>query len=146
MMAAGAAVGDAGATASTPAGKPSSLLQQTLKATQTWLRDEPDSHLSIKIEDFPAAEQARIEAFLAEARGAIGLRDVHAYPTLNNGVHRIGIAYGSFNSEQQAEKAMAGLKGQLRSRYAPKTRTIGAIRVASARAQHALQAASKKAR
>jgi MSHA biogenesis protein MshM len=110
------------------------LLQQTLKAGKTWLRDEPDSHFSIKIEDFPASDPARAEAFLAEVRDAIGLGDVHAYPTLNKGEHRIGIAYGSFSSEQQARTAMATLNG--RWRYAPKIRNVGAIRTAVSRAGH----------
>lgn len=110
------------------------LLQQTLKAGKTWLRDEPDSHFSIKIEDFPASDPARAEAFLTKVRDAIGLGDVHAYPTLNKGEHRIGIAYGSFGSEQQARTAMAALNG--RWRYAPKIRNIGAIRAAVSRAGH----------
>jgi len=111
------------------------LLQQTLKAGNTWLRDEADSHYSIKIEDLPANEPARAEAFLAEVRAAIGLGDVHAYPTVNKGEHRIGIAYGSFASERQARKAMAALKG--RWRFAPKIRKVGDIRAAVARAGQA---------
>lgn len=113
-----------------PAG--ASLLQQTLKAGKTWLRDESDRRYTIKIEDFPASEAARAEAFLSEVRGAIGLGDVHAYPTLIKGERRIGIAYGSFASEAQARKAMATLKG--RWRYAPKIRQVGEIRAAVARA------------
>ncbi|GAB2838733.1 hypothetical protein GCM10027277_02050 [Pseudoduganella ginsengisoli] len=112
-----------------------SLLQQTLKAGQSWLRDEPDSHFSVKIEDFPASQHARAEAFLHEVRSTLGLGDVHAYPTLNHGEQRIGIAYGSFSSEQQARNAMGKLKG--RWTYAPKIRNIGAIRAAVARATRA---------
>jgi type II secretory pathway predicted ATPase ExeA len=112
-----------------------SLLQQTLKAGKTWLRDEAGSHYSIKIEDLPAADPARAEAFLTEVRGTIGLGDVHAYPTLNKGERRIGIAYGSYTSERQARKAMAALKG--RWAYAPKIRKVGEIRAAAARAGQA---------
>lgn len=122
----------AGLSASPPA---ASLLQQTLKAGKTWLRDEADSHYSIKIEDIPARDTARAEAFLAEVRGAIGLGDVHAYPTLNKGERRVGIAYGSFTSEQQARKAMAAFKG--RWSYPPKIRKISEIRAAVARAGQA---------
>ncbi|WP_195763806.1 ExeA family protein [Pseudoduganella rivuli] len=109
-----------------------SLLQQTLKAGKTWLRDEPDTHFSIKIEDFAASDTARAEAFLNDVRNVVGIGDVHAYPTLNKGEPRIGIAYGSYGTEQQALKAMAALNG--RWRYAPKIRNIGAIRAAVARA------------
>lgn len=122
----------AGLSASEPA---ASLLQQTLKAGKTWLRDEADSHYSIKIEDIPARDTARAEAFLAEVRGAIGLGDVHAYPTLNKGERRIGIAFGSFSSEQQARQAMAAFKG--RWSYPPKIRKISEIRAAVARAGQA---------
>jgi MSHA biogenesis protein MshM len=138
---AGAATASASASATaaraeTDSQPPSaSLLQQTLKAGKTWLHDEPDSHYSIKIEDFPVKDQARAEAFLDDVRSAIGLGDVHAYPTLNKGEHRIGIAYGSFATEQQARKALAALPA--RWGYAPKIRNVGAIRAAVARAAHA---------
>lgn len=137
LSASQSAAARAAATTGAAADKPAAanLLQQTLKAGKTWLRDEPDSHYSIKIEDFPASEPARAEAFLNHVRGAIGLGDVHAYPTLNKGQRRIGIAYGSFASEAQARKAMATLKG--RWSYAPKVRKVGEIRAAVARAGQA---------
>ncbi len=111
------------------------LLQQVLHAGKTWLRNEHDSRYSIKIEDFPAREQARAEAFLAQVRDVVGLDAVHAYPTLNKGEHRIGIAYGSYATEQQARQAMAAVAG--RWAYAPKVRNVGAIRAAAARATRA---------
>jgi type II secretory pathway predicted ATPase ExeA len=92
------------AQAAVPAKPPLTLLQQSLRATRTWLRDEPDHNLSLLIETLPASESAQLEEFLANARGAIGLTQLHAVPQRVGGQDRIAIVYGSFDTLAQAQK------------------------------------------
>ncbi|MES2257598.1 MAG: AAA family ATPase [Pseudomonadota bacterium] len=112
---------------SAPTPKPSmSLLQQSLRASKTWLRDEPAHHLSLQIESFPADRRDRAEKFLQEIREAIGLRDVHTYPVRVKGVARIAVIYGSFRTQAQAQHMQALLAK--RWAYRPKIRAIKTIR------------------
>ncbi|SFV05109.1 ExeA family protein [Pseudoduganella namucuonensis] len=113
----------------------SGLLQQSLRATKAWLREEPEDNYSIQIENFPAADAKRAEAFLEKVRDAIGLKDVHAYPMLVDGERRIAIVYGSFRSAQKALDTQALLTERWGTK--PKMRNIKGIRAAIARAEAA---------
>lgn len=113
----------------------SGLLQQTLRASKDWLRDEPGDHYSIQIENFAAGDARHAEAFLEKVRDAIGLNDVHAYPMLIDGERRIAIVYGSFRSAKKALETQAQLAAHWGAR--PKMRNIKGIRAAVARAEAA---------
>lgn len=127
-----ASVSTAATSATAIAPRPSDLLQQTLKASKTWLRDEPAGNFSLQIESFPANDKVHAEDFLHDVRNAIGLREVHAYTVFYKGEHRISVVYGSFGSEKQA-RDMQTLLGD-RWNYRPKIRAIKAIREAVAHA------------
>jgi type II secretory pathway predicted ATPase ExeA len=88
---------------------PLTLLQQSLRASKTWLRDEPADHLSLLIETLPASEQQQLDAFLQNARGAIGLAQLHAVPQRAGGEDKIAIVYGSFATLEQAQQVQAML-------------------------------------
>lgn len=112
--------------------RPPGLLKQSLLATKTWLRDEPENNYCVQIENFPAAEEARAEQFLAETRAAIGLSEVHSYPMLIKGEPRIAIVYGSYASAKKVQEVQAKLADRWDTR--PKIRTIKGIRQAVAQA------------
>jgi len=86
-----------------PAGQ-LTLLQQSLRATKTWLRDEPAGHLSLLIETMPASDKDGLETFLRNTRSAIGLAEVHAVPLRRGGENKIAIVYGSFDTLAQAQR------------------------------------------
>ncbi len=88
---------------------PLTLLQQSLRATRTWLRDEPPEHLSLLIATLPADDQERLEAFLQQARGEIGLAQLHAVPQRIAGQDQIALLYGSFDTLAQAQQAQSML-------------------------------------
>ena len=127
------------ATATAPATKPASpprqasLLKQSLLASKTWLRDEPDNNFCVQIENFPAGESARAEKFLADTRVTIGLSEVHSYPMLINGERRIAIVYGSFASAKKVMQFQAELAERSGTHH--KIRTIKGIRQAIAKAE-----------
>jgi len=127
------------AAATTPPAKPAapprqaSLLKQSLLASKTWLRDEPDNNFCVQIENFPAGEAARAEKFLADTRAAIGLSQVHSYPMLIDGERRIAIVYGSFASAKKVMEVQASLAERSGTRH--KIRTIKGIRQAIAKAE-----------
>jgi type II secretory pathway predicted ATPase ExeA len=95
--------------AAAPARPPLTLLQQSLRASKTWLRDEPPDHLSLLIETQPASEHQQLDAFLQNARGAIGLAQLHAVPQRVGGQDRIAIVYGSFATLEQAQQVQTML-------------------------------------
>ena len=104
------ATGPAPASAAAPpagGAAPRTLLQQALRATKTWLRDEPASHLSLLIETMPASDQQGLESFLRNTRQEIGLAQIHAVPLRQGGVDKIAIVYGSFESLAEAQKVQA---------------------------------------
>ncbi|KQV87835.1 hypothetical protein ASD15_27675 [Massilia sp. Root351] len=117
-----------------PAAPPSKpgLLKQSLAASKTWLRDEPDNNFCVQIANFPASESARAEKFLADTRAAIGLSEVHSYPMLINGARRIAIVYGSFASAKKVMEVQAELAERSGTHH--KIRTIKGIRQAVAKA------------
>ena len=88
---------------------PLTLLQQSLRATKTWLRDEPADHLSLLIETLPASQHQQLDAFLHNARGAIGLAQLHAVPQRIGGEDKIAIVYGSFATMAEAQQVQAML-------------------------------------
>jgi type II secretory pathway predicted ATPase ExeA len=90
---------------STPA--PLTLLQQSLRASKTWLRDEPAGHLSLLIETMPSGDHKGLETFLRNTRQEIGLAQVHAVPLRQGGEDKIAIFYGSFASLAEAQKVQA---------------------------------------
>lgn len=110
-----------------------SLLKQSLQASKTWLRDEPDNNFCVQIENFPASESARAEKFLADTRAAIGLSEVHSYPMLINGERRIAIVYGSFASAKRVMEVQTELAERSGTHH--KIRTIKGIRQAIAKAE-----------
>lgn len=110
-----------------------SLLKQSLQASKTWLRDEPDNNFCVQMENFPASDPARAEKFLADTRTAMGLRDVHSYPMLINGERRIAIVYGSFASAKKVLEVQASLAERSGAHH--KIRTIKGIRQAIAKAE-----------
>ncbi|MFA9219330.1 MAG: ExeA family protein, partial [Sphingomonadaceae bacterium] len=83
---------------------PLTLLQQSLRASRTWLRDEPAHHLSLLIETQPASAQQELDTFLQHARGAIGLTQLHAVPQRSGDQDQIAIVYGSFETLEQAQQ------------------------------------------
>ena len=109
-----------------PVLQPLTLLQQSLRATRSWLRDEPDSNLSLLIVTVPASEREQLEQFLSSTREAIGLEQVHAYPLRQAGADCIAIVYGSYATRKQAEEVQARLAGHWA--YKPQIRTVRAIR------------------
>jgi MSHA biogenesis protein MshM len=88
---------------------PLTLLQQSLRATRTWLRDEPPGHLSLLIETLPASEHEQLDAFLHNARDVVGLAQLHAVPQRIGGQDKIAIVYGSFDTLAQAQQVQAML-------------------------------------
>ncbi len=103
-----AAVAPAPAPAAAPR-PPLTLLQQSLRASKTWLRDEPPDHMSLLIETLPASEHEQLEAFLSNARNVIGLTQLHAVPQRSGGQDKIAIVYGSFATLDQAQQVQAML-------------------------------------
>ena len=102
------------------------LLQQSLRASKTWLRDEPPEHLSLLIDTLPADDHERLEAFLQNARGVVGLTQLHAVPQRIAGQDRIAIVYGSFETLAQAQKVQAMLAQ--RWSFRPRIREIKDMR------------------
>ena len=119
-------------TAAAPS-RPASLLKQSLLASKTWLRDEPENNFCVQIENFPASEPERAEQFLTDTRAAIGLSEVHSYPMLIKGEPRIAIVYGSFASAKKVQEVQATLAERSGARH--KIRTIKGIRDAVRLAQ-----------
>jgi hypothetical protein len=111
-----------------PPSPPVGLLKQSLRASETWLRDEPDNNFCVQIENFPATEARRAEQFLADTRAAIGLSEVHTYPMLIKGERRIAIVYGSFSSAKKVQEVQATLAERSGTHH--KIRTIKGIRAA----------------
>jgi hypothetical protein len=109
------------------------LLKQSLLASKTWLRDEPDNNFCVQIENFPASDAVRAEKFLADTRAAIGLSEVHSYPMLIDGERRIAIVYGSFASAKKVMEVQAELTERTGTHH--KIRTIKGIRQAIAKAE-----------
>jgi hypothetical protein len=107
---------------------PAGLLKQSMRASETWLRDEPDNNFCVQIENFPATESPRAEQFLADTRAAIGLSEVHTYPMLIKGERRIAIVYGSFSSAKEVQEVQATLAERSGTHH--KVRTIKGIRAA----------------
>lgn len=107
---------------------PAGLLKQSLRASETWLRDEPDSNFCVQIENFSATETQRAEQFLADTRAAIGLSEVHTYPMLIKGERRIAVVYGSFSSAKKVQEVQATLAERSGTHH--KIRTIKGIRAA----------------
>jgi len=105
MAAAPAAAPAAAVTASSAA--PLTLLQQSLRASKTWLRDEPAGHLSLLIETMPSSDQKGLETFLRNTRQEIGLAQVHAVPLRQGGEDKIAIFYGSFTTLAEAQGVQA---------------------------------------
>jgi septal ring-binding cell division protein DamX len=123
-----------------PAPRKPTLLKQSLLASKTWLRDEPENNFCVQIENFPASEPARAEKFLADTRAAMGLNEVHTYPMLINGERRIAIVYGSFASAKKVLEVQATLAERSGTHH--KIRTIKGIRQAIAKAESKKQASS----
>ena len=88
---------------------PLTLLQQSLRASKTWLRDEAPDHLSLLIETIPAKDQKGLEAFLRNTRQEIGLAQVHAVPLRQGGQDQVAIFYGSFTTLAEAQAVQARL-------------------------------------
>ena len=86
---------------------PLPLLQQSLRASKTWLRDEPAGRLSLLIETMPSSDHKGLETFLRNTRQEIGLAQVHAVPLRQGGEDKIGIFYGSFGSLAEAQSVQA---------------------------------------
>jgi type II secretory pathway predicted ATPase ExeA len=124
-------------TAAAPS-RPASLLKQSLLASKTWLRDEPENNFCVQIENFPASEAERAEQFLTDTRAAIGLSEVHSYPMLIKGEPRIAIVYGSFASAKKVQEVQATLAERSGTHH--KIRTIKGIREAAAKAESKKQA------
>ena len=111
----------------------SSLLKQSLAASKSWLRDEPEGNFCIQIENLPATERERAEKFLADTRASIGLSEIHSYPMLIKGEPRIAIVYGSFSSAKKALAVQADYQERLGIPL--KIRTIKGIRSAASQAE-----------
>jgi len=103
--AAPAAVPTAAVAASTA--PPLTLLQQSLRASKTWLRDEPAGHLSLLIETMPSSDQKGLETFLRNTRQEIGLAQIHAVPLRQGGQDQIAIFYGSYTTLAEAQSVQA---------------------------------------
>jgi type II secretory pathway predicted ATPase ExeA len=99
-----AAAPAAQATSTAP---PLTLLQQSLRASKTWLRDEPAGHLSLLIELMPSSDQKGLETFLRNTRQEIGLAQVHAVPLRQGGEDKVAIFYGSFTTLAEAQSVQA---------------------------------------
>ena len=88
---------------------PKTLLEQALRATKTWLRDEPGDHLSLLIDTLPASDKDSLESYLRTIRQEIGLSQIHAVPLRQDGVERVAVFYGSFATMAEAQKVQAML-------------------------------------
>jgi hypothetical protein len=122
--------------------RPVRLLKQSLLASKTWLRDEPENNFCVQIENFPASEPERAEQFLTDTRAAIGLSEVHSYPMLIKGEPRIAIVYGSFASAKKVQEVQATLAERSGTRH--KIRTIKGIRDAVLQASKTASGAQNK--
>jgi type II secretory pathway predicted ATPase ExeA len=92
-----------------PSGAPKTLLEQALRATRIWLRDEPGDHLSLLIDTLPASDKDSLESYLRTIRQEIGLSQIHAVPLRQDGVDRVAVFYGSFATMAEAQKVQAML-------------------------------------
>lgn len=86
---------------------PDDLLATTLAASQAWLARQPAQHLVLHIASLAATDTAGAQAFLRQARAAIGLQDIHVFQLpARAGDHaapRLEIVYGSFADRATAE-------------------------------------------
>ena len=101
------------APAATPAATPTPLLDNSLAASQSWLARQAPQQLVLQIASVPATDTAAAEAFLQQARLAIGLDDVHVFrlPQAGSGATapQLAIVYGSFADRASAEAVWSRL-------------------------------------
>ncbi|WP_226935923.1 AAA family ATPase [Janthinobacterium sp. GW458P] len=92
---------------------PTPLLDSSLAASQAWLARQAPQQLVLQIASIPATDTAAAEAFLQQARLAIGLGDIHVFRVQQTRpgamAPRLTIVYGSFADRASAEAVWARL-------------------------------------
>jgi len=100
------------------------ILQSRLDEAQLWLKQQPDSTVTIQL--FGSANDDQLKRQLAALVSQLEPSAVYPFRTQVNGKPFISVLYGSFTSKQEALQAIAKLPPNLKA-YQPHLRTVGGI-------------------
>jgi len=100
------------------------ILQSRLDEAQLWLKQQPDSTVTIQL--FGSANDDQLKRQLTMLVSQLELSAVYPFRTQVNGKPFVSVLYGSFASKQEALQAIAKLPPNLKA-YQPHLRTVGGI-------------------
>jgi len=100
------------------------ILQSRLDEAQLWLKQQPDSTVTIQL--FGSANDDQLKRQLTALVSQLELTAVYPFRTQVNGKPFVSVLYGSFASKQEALQAVAKLPANLKA-YQPHLRTVGGI-------------------
>lgn len=108
-------------TVTTPA---SGLLQERLQATQAWLKQQPESTVTIQL--LGSGDDAQLTQHLALLGRQLDPQLIYPVRTQVAGQPFITVLYGNYPSRQEAAQAISQLPKAIKS-YNPRLRTVGGI-------------------
>lgn len=109
------------------AAPPTSLLQQRLAATKTWLADTQGAYYTIQLMLTNTDAAPQMERILDEISRNVGLQQIYVYPTRILAKREFAITFGGFSSRDQALASIGKLPAVYQVNR-PMLRTIKGIR------------------
>lgn len=103
------------------------LTQQRLAASQAWLAQAPADRWFVQLLGSDGSQADRIEAFLQKTEQLLGTEQLHVYFVMLRGSERVGVIYGDYASEPEAEAAARKLPKELQE-YRPYARQVSKLR------------------
>lgn len=100
------------------------LLQQRLQATQSWLKQQPESTVTIQL--LGSADDVQLTQHLALLGRQLDQQSIYPVRTQVAGQPFITVLYGNYANRQQAAEAINNLPNTIKS-YNPRLRTVGGI-------------------
>ena len=104
------------------------LLGERLEATLDTLRRAPDGHYTIELFVTENTSQARMERFLTRARDMVPLDKVFVIPIASGGRYRLQVAYGQFETADQARAAERALPPKYQRAFETFLRSFAELR------------------
>jgi MSHA biogenesis protein MshM len=101
------------------------MVQARLAATDTWLKNEPQTTFSIQI--FGAQGEEQLRNHLNVIGKSIEINQLFVYRTVAKGKPSLTVLYGSFSDRQAAQDAIARLPASLKANR-PLLRTVQGVR------------------
>ncbi len=100
------------------------LLQQRLQATQSWIKQQPESTVTIQL--LGSADDVQLTQHLALLGRQLDKQSIYPVRTQVAGQPFITVLYGNYANRQLAMEAISNLPNSIKS-YNPRLRTVGGI-------------------